>query len=466
MWVTLADGTENTLSNKNEFVAIDDNNIDSVIFSKEDLTLNGTGKLTIEAVYGHGIVSKDDLALTGGLYEITAASHALSGKDSIRIADGSFVLACGKDGLHAENTDDTSLGFIYIEEGEFHIIIEGDGMDASAFLQIEGGSIDIQSGGGSENAAVQQEEVFGAGGFGQQASTDTETETASTKGLKASETLTISGGTITVDSADDAMHSNADILIQGGVCTVATGDDGIHADAGVTIDNAEITVTESYEGIEGLTIDITGGTVSVIASDDGINAAGGNDQSGFDGGMMQDRFASDSDSYIRISGGTVTINASGDGIDSNGNLYVSGGETYISGPTNSGNGALDYAGEAQVTGGVFIAAGESGMAQNFSSSSTQGAILVHVTGSASDGEVVLKDSNGNTLVSYTPQKSYGCILVSCPQIEQGKTYLLTAAGQSISIDMESLIYGSGGNVGGQPGGGNRPNGQMQPPGGF
>lgn len=466
VWVTLADGTENTLSNKNEFVAIDDNNIDSVIFSKEDLTLNGTGKLTIEAVYGHGIVSKDDLALTGGSYEITAASHALSGKDSIRIADGSFVLASGKDGLHAENTDDTSLGFIYIEEGEFHIISEGDGMDASAFLQIEGGSIDIQSGGGSENAAVQQEELFGAGGFGQQASTDTETETASTKGLKASETLTISGGTITVDSADDAMHSNADILIQGGVCTVATGDDGIHADAGVTIDNAEITVTESYEGIEGLTIDITGGTVSVIASDDGINAAGGNDQSGFDGGMMQDRFASDSDSYIRISGGTVTINASGDGIDSNGNLYVSGGETYISGPTNSGNGALDYAGEAQVTGGVFIAAGESGMAQNFSSSSTQGAILVHVTGSASDGEVVLKDSNGNTLVSYTPQKSYGCILVSCPQIEQGKTYLLTAAGQSISIDMESLIYGSGGNVGGQPGGGNRPNGQMQPPGGF
>ena len=80
VFVTLAADTENKLSNQSEFVAIDDNNIDSVIFSKEDLTLNRLGSLTIHAAYGHGIVSKDDLVVTSGTYEINAASHGLCGK--------------------------------------------------------------------------------------------------------------------------------------------------------------------------------------------------------------------------------------------------------------------------------------------------------------------------------------------------------------------------------------------------
>ena len=110
VFITLADGSQNTLTNQQDFVAIDDNNIDAVIFSKDDLTLNGTGTLTIRAAYGHGIVSKDDLVITSGTYIVTAASHALSGKDSVRVADGTFTLTAGKDGIHAENADDSSLG--------------------------------------------------------------------------------------------------------------------------------------------------------------------------------------------------------------------------------------------------------------------------------------------------------------------------------------------------------------------
>ena len=106
VFVTLAEGSQNTLRNTDEYVAIDDNNIDAVIFSKSDLTLNGTGSLTIVSAEGHGIVSKDDLVLTSGTYVITSASHGLSGKDSVRIANGSYTIVSGKDGIHAQNKDE------------------------------------------------------------------------------------------------------------------------------------------------------------------------------------------------------------------------------------------------------------------------------------------------------------------------------------------------------------------------
>ena len=117
VFVTLADGSENTLSNGGSYVAIDDNNIDAVIFSKTDLTLNGSGSLTIQAQAGHGVVSKDELVVTGGSYTVTSASHGMTGKDSVAIAGGVFTITSGKDGIHAENTEDTTLGALYIAGG-------------------------------------------------------------------------------------------------------------------------------------------------------------------------------------------------------------------------------------------------------------------------------------------------------------------------------------------------------------
>ncbi len=394
VFVTLADGSENHLSNQEDFIAIDDNNVDAVIFSKEDLTINGTGSLSISAAYGHGIVSKDDLVLTGGNYQITAASHALSGKDSVRIAAGNFQLNAGKDGIQAdysteteEASDDRSKGFIYIAGGEFQITAGDDGMQASSFAQIADGKYQI--------GAV---------------------------------------------------------------------DDGIHADAEASVHSGELTISECYEGIEGQTVAITGGTISIISEDDGLNAAGGNDQSSFAGGQREDPFAVDEDSEIRISGGTITINASGDGIDSNGNLYVSGGEIYVSGSENDGNGALDYAGEAQITGGLVVAAGGSGMAQNFGEGSSQGTMLVNLS-EWTEGTAVLTDSSGAEVISCTPEKRYNSILISTPQIQQGETYILTAGGQENTVEMTGLIYGSGGMGGGMgaPGRGGRQEGMMEPP---
>ena len=162
-FITLAEGSENILMNTAEYEAIDDNNIDAVIFSKDDLTLNGKGTLTINSEYGHGIVSKDDLKLVGGTYNITAENHALSGKDSVRIADGTYNLTSGKDGIHSENADDDEKGFVYIASSDFTIESTGDGIDASYVVQIDDGDFDITAGDGAENVTKTHNDIPGGG---------------------------------------------------------------------------------------------------------------------------------------------------------------------------------------------------------------------------------------------------------------------------------------------------------------
>ncbi len=455
VFVTLAPGSENTLSNGGSYTAIDENNIDAAVFSKEDLTLNGSGSLNIQAAAGHGIVSKDDLVITSGTYQITAASHGLSGKDSVRIAGGSFNIASGKDGIHAENADDASLGFAYLSDGTFVISSEGDGISAGSILQIENGEFQIQSGGGSANAEQSQSSGQQPGRFPMK---ETETasaseDTVSTKGLKADGDLLINGGNFTIDSADDACHTNGSLTVNEGTFTISSGDDGFHADAGLVIAGGTIEITESYEGIEGQSIEITGGEIRLTVSDDGLNAAGGNDQSGFGGRRGDDNFASGSNASIHISGGTLFINASGDGIDSNGSLTVSGGAVYVDGPTGGGDGALDYDGEGTVTGGGVVAVGSSQMAQNFGSSSTQGSILVSVGSQEAGSTVTLTDESGQELITFQAAKSFDSVAVSCPEITEGASYTLTAGNSENQITMDSLIYGSGGGMGMGGGGG-------------
>ena len=367
VFITLKDGGENSLKVTGEYKAIDENNIDAAIFSKEDITLNGGGMLNISADYGHGIVSKDELAVCGGNISVTAQKHALAGKDCVKISDGTLKLKSGKDGIHAENTDDASSGFIYI-----------------------------------------------------------------------------GGGNINIDSDDD----------------------GIHSDYKVIIDSGDINISKSYEGIEGLTIDINGANITLHSSDDGINAAGGNDGSGFRGADTQSE--TEGEAYIKINGGVLHIFADGDGIDSNGSLYVSGGETYVEGPESSGNGALDYDKNAQITGGTFIALGASGMAQGFGDNSTQGAMLVNLGSQMQSGEVSLSDSNGNIILRYTPSKSYNSAVISCKEICKGNTYIINAGENTQTVEMTETVYGQSGSGfpgGGQMPGGERPGGMREFPGG-
>lgn len=428
VFVTTTEGSENLFINRGTYTQLDDNNIDAVIFSKSDLTLNGNGTLKITAEEGHGIVSKDDLVLTGGTYEITAGSHGLSGKDSVRIAGGKYSITSGKDGIHAENSDDESLGYVYLKDGSFFIQAEGDGISAQSWLQADGGAYELLCGQGSENVSEKNQE-----------------DSASTKGIKAGTELTVNGGEYKIDSQDDSIHSNGDVLITAGEFEMSTGDDGIHGDAAVAIQGGTIEILESYEGIEGLSLEISGGEITLKASDDGLNAAGGNDSSGF-GGRGGDQFAAQEGVYINISGGTLYVNASGDGIDSNGDLTVSGGETYVSGPTDNNNGALDYNGEAVISGGIFIAAGSSGMAENFGNSSTQGVIMTTVDSQEAGSKISLSDSSGSELISWAAEKEYSSVIVSCPEIVQGEEYTLTAGEESQQITMDSLVYGEAGGM--------------------
>jgi len=464
VFLTTANGSENSLSVTGDYVQTDDNNIDAAIYSKDDLTLNGAGGLTIQAAYGHGVVSKNDLVVTSGTYRITAAAHGLSGQDSVRIADGSVTIASGKDGIHAENADDASLGFLYIADGNFNIKAKTDGLSASSILQVDAGTFAITTGGGSATASVHPSEARPGAGQ-QEAVTQTDESTPATKGLKAASDLILNGGSFQIDSCDDALHAGANCTVNAGTFAISTGDDGLHADTAAVINGGTLTIKKSYEGIEGQRIDITGGVISILASDDGLNAAGGADASGLGGGSKQDMFIANEDCTISISGGKIRIDASGDGVDSNGSVSVTGGETYVSGPTNNGNAAFDYNGDASITGGIFVAAGSVGMAQNFGSASTQGTMLVNLS-SAQTGTITLADESGTVLVTYTPEKQYQSVVISVPDVEQGKTYLLTCGSEKKTIEMSDIIYGTGHEMGapGGAGGGTPPDGRTPPDG--
>ena len=373
--ITLAENSKNTLESNGAFQADADNNVDGVIFAKSDLAVNGKGSLTISTDSGHGIVSKDNLKITGGTLKVTAARHGFAANDSLCIKAGDIAIAAGTDGMKVENLENTAVGYFYSSGGKIDINSKSDAIDASS-------------------------------------------------------TLTVMGGEYKISASDDALHADTELVISGG----------------------KIDIIACYEGLEGNSITVSGGEISLKSTDDGINAAGGNDESGFGGFGEGDRFGASSDSAVTISGGSLYVDAGGDGIDSNGAFTVSGGETYVSGPTNSGNSALDFGGEGKITGGIFVAAGSAGMAQNFSSAE-QGSILINLGNIAANEKVTLK-KGGAELMSFTFAKPFTSLVISTPDIKKGETYTVSAGESSASIEMTELIYGSGGmgGLGGMGGG--------------
>lgn len=449
VFITMTADSTNTLSNGGTYTNIDENNIDSVIFSKEDVTLNGAGTLIITSPAGHGIVSKDSLKITSGSYDINCASHAISGKDDVCITNADFTITSGKDGIHAENAEDASKGYVYIQSGNIHISAEGDGITASSFLQIDDGSFDITAGGGSVNASSHNSDSWGdfrGGGRhgggprdgdmprnGNSSDTaDDSSDSTSMKGIKASASLLINGGEFTIDSADDSFHSNGSVTVNGGTFEIAAGDDAFHADETLTVTAGTINITKSYEGLEGLHVNVSGGDITLIAHDDGLNAAGGTDSSGHTGGRdgMFEHKEPSSGGSITISGGTLKITASGDGIDANGTLAITGGYTTVSGPTQGDTATLDYDAAGTISGGTFIGTGASGgMAQTFSDSE-QGVITVNVGNQSAGTQIQLSDSEGNTIITYTPELDFALVILSSPDIISGKTYTLTVGSSS------------------------------------
>ncbi len=444
---------ENSLSSGESLVAVDENNIDGAVFSKDDLTFNGAGSLTVTSPGGHGIVCKDDLVFTGGAITIECAEHGVDANDSLRCRETALTVRAGKDGLHVETDEGT--GFIYLESGTLDIVSQGDGISAADTLTVLGGTYTVTSGGGSENAAEKTSDGWGmfGGGFGggmggrpggyggaggvsmnTVGTSDSSEDSTSAKGLKAGNTVTVKGGSFRLDTADDAVHANGSIAVEGGEFTVAAGDDGFHADDTLTVSGGTVDITESYEGLEALHVTVSGGEIRIVSSDDGINAAGGTDSSGTGGLRGGDQFggpggfggmSGNSDGSITITGGDIYMNASGDGIDANGTLEMSGGYVVVCGPTQGDTAVLDYDVSAKITGGTFIGTGSTMMAQSFGEESTQGVFAVTIGTQAAGTNILLQSANGDTVVDYTPQLSFGLVILSTPDIVRGQEYTIT-----------------------------------------
>ncbi len=444
----------------------------AAIYSHDDLKLDGEGELYVTGSYGKGIMSKDDLEICGGKIYVTAVDDGIRGKDSVEMTGGYVVIDAGADGLRSSNDTDTTKGYITVSDGELYIKAAQDGIQAETTLTVSGGKISVVSGGGSANASTDKGnfpggDFPGGGSFpggdgnfpggngggrpggnggnggngggrpssngsnmssdgsaadisdlaaessGASASAST-TDDVSTKGLKAGVAVVISGGEITVDSADDAVHSNDSVAISGGTFTLSAGDDGVHADATLTVSGGSIAVTGSYEGLEALTLNIEGGVINVTASDDGLNAAGGTTSSGW--GRPGGGNASDSNGLINITGGTVTVNAGGDGIDSNGNIRMSGGTVIVYGPTDNGNGALDFDGSFPMSGGTLLAVGSSGMVQKPTGSGSVRVLSANVSINAGS-TVSITDASGNVVTSFTAPKRIASVIYAAEGLD-------------------------------------------------
>jgi hypothetical protein len=462
--ITLAEGTQNHVTDGDSYVLEEDSDEpNAAIFSKEDLTINGSGALLVTANYNHGIVGKDDLKIVSGTITIAAVNDGLKGRDCIGVRDGVITVNAGGDGLQANNDEDPGKGYVDIQGGTLDLTAGEDGIQAETTLLVAAGDLTLTTGGGSANSSGDANSDWGDWGQDRQggwpgdttattdgadadSATDGTTAAASTtaKGLKVAGALFIEGGIISIDSSDDSLHSNNSIHIDGGTVTLTSGDDGIHADTTLEIDGGELTVTKSYEGIESAVITINNGTLHITASDDGINVAGGVDASSISGRRGAGAFTPNENNRLNINGGYVMVDAAGDGIDCNGRMFMTAGTVLINGPTQSMNGALDYLGEFTISGGYLVAAGSTGMAQAPSDSSTQYSVMVNFGSAQPAGTLVhIQDESGADILTFAPAKQYQSVVFSSADIREGATYTVYSGGSSTGTDTDGLYQGGG-----------------------
>lgn len=334
-----AAGTTNTVADTE---GSNDENAAVKVKSGATLAIGGTGALTVDGNAKNGIKGAADAVITVAEVKlnINAANDGLSCDDELTIAGGTLHITAGGDAVKAspdtgdtENPDTTSLGNVTISGGTLTLNATEDGIQADGDLTISGGTFHVKTNGGHTTALTD--------------------DSASCKGFKAGKTLTVTGGTLTVDSADDALHAGTDVTISGGTLTLATGDDGVHADNDLVIgtkgasstSTPHINITASYEGLEGTTVTVYSGDIDVAASDDGVNAASSTL------GERSDKYA------INIAGGDLYIDAGSDGLDSNNDINITGGKVEVYGADAMMDAAIDYDGTFTLSGGTLFGAG-------------------------------------------------------------------------------------------------------------
>ena len=437
--ITLGAGSTNNLWDGASYnVSDDENNPNAVIFTQDDLTITGMGALNVNGSFKNGINCKDALSIESGTVTVVSTDNGIIGKESVTVSDGVITVNSTGDGVKATAADDTEKGFVKINGGTLNITSGEDGISAETHLDISGGSIDIVSGGGSANGA---EHVQTFGFF--EKSQDTSSDEISTKSVKGGSSVTIAKAALSLDSAEDCVHSNGTVTINSGTLQLTSGDDGIHADTTLVINEGTVNIAKCYEGLESAAIEINGGDIDIISSDDGINVSGENDSDRMGG-------SANSSNCLLINGGDVYVNAEGDGIDINGSGKMEGGTVIVDGPTNNGNGALDYDGSFTVNCGTLITCGSSGMAMTPSADSAL--ITVSLTESLAQGNVVtLKDSGGNEIISYTVNKTAGNITFTSDKLVTGEALTVLVDGTekgTVTLSEKVSYIGSAAGQGG------------------
>lgn len=408
-----------------------------------DLNLSGHGKLIVNGNNKNGIKADGNIVSESIELEINAVANGMAADNKLTINSGNYKITDGNDGIKSEpeTTDNTEDGNIEINGGTFEIVSAEDGIQAESKITIKNGTFNITTNGGHTTSV---------------ASTDKN----SYKGIKASEYITIYDGDITIDSADDAIHSNQYVYLIGGTYNISTGDDGAHADTSLIIgeeggDNSRLTinVNDAYEGLEAGTVYIYSGNVNILASDDGINAAGGSDGTnnewggngpgGFNPGGGGGRgpgggapgmpgggtnpSESSTDYSINIYGGRVYVDVEGDGYDSNGNIVISGGTSIIWGAASNGrtadNSALDWGDfgcTCTISGGTVFAAGSRQMTEAPATEGSQNCITISGTTRNSGEAINIVDSSNNALFSTYAKKTINHVIYSSPSLTQNK----------------------------------------------
>lgn len=438
--------TEGTAIQLGETITIDGEEVSkeekAAIFSQDDLMITGTGSLTVDAKTYNGIVSQDDLVIEGGNFVIESANHGLKGKDSVVIEEGTFKMTTKGDAIQSDQEADEEKGFITIRGGDFDLVAEQDGIQAQTKLVIEGGTFKIETGGGYEAGAVK--ETTSQPPFNRGASATAEMATTpSAKGLKAGQELVIEGGSLTINSADDALHTNGSLWVNGGEVTLSTGDDGLHADETVEVNGGTVDILTSYEGLEGQVVRVNDGVIRLVATDDGINAAGGMDGSGFMS-FFNPTTTSQQESesgWIELNGGWLYVNASGDGLDANGSIIMTGGVVIGEGPTSGHDGILDFDETFDLQGGQLIASGGVGMLQTPSETSTQPTLVIQ--DSFESGELIhIQSEEGAEIVTFSPSKASQVLIISSPDLKMESTYRVLSGG-TYSVEATDGVYQDG-----------------------
>lgn len=479
-----------------------DNEDAAVILSNIPLTVNGSGSLLLQGASG-GVIAKGSLTVAGGSIGVLCGGNGLQAKDSrsdsgsILLSGGNLTVQAGGDALKAasieiagglvslsardEGADAEALvlsggqlsltsqgngakaNTITVSGGSLTLNAALDGLHALEMLQISGGELSLTCGGGGGDAINTVDSgsgmMMGGPGRGRGASAEATTTTTtavtadvSAKALKSDGDISVTGGCITVSSADDSIHAAGSVTIDDGQITLISNDDGIHADEAIVINGGTILVEDCFEGIEASNITLNGGDTDIFSVNDGLNTASG--EMGFP------PFGGGSSSLFEMNGGTLDIVITGsmmnlgDGVDANGSFIMNGGHLTASTVGGTMENGLDSGSNFVVNGGIIAASGNAGMQESAAATSTQCTAVLSLNGYVYGGtECTVTDSEGKVLLTYTPANACTCIIVSHPDFEIGGSYTLTAGSLSQSFSFTSVSYSSSGEMGGRPGGG-------------